>query len=231
MAVLLAAAGRFKMEWLKTTAETLASKESKETSAEPAAIPTPGGWGVAYCYGNRLESLRSNRHWQLDPDFAQLPEIKTDMAMLYLHGPGTRLGPREVQPFVRFEQGQFWAFSHLGTITTQDRLDTGNRLPDSNSLSEKYFLHILEGLSLEDIPGSVAARQKLLSQEPSLSFCLMRSDLMIVSCLFREKSAPGRLWFSRSELLLVMASQPIPSGSPLSSGSLIAITRQRREIP
>lgn len=221
MATFLAAAGRFTMEWLKTTAVALAGPQ-------PAGA-TAGAWGVAYCYGNRLEAIRSNRSWQHDPDFALLSELKSDMAMLFLDSPGRQLGPREVQPFIRHEPGQTWAFCHLGTIANPDQLDPGPRLPDSTSPSEKYFLHILAGFNPGDPTGSVATLQAQLTGG-DLAFCLMTPSLMVAS------SGTSPIWLGQSETLRVLSSAKLASLTlnftltPLAAAEVIAITRERREI-
>src|SRR5512135_983783 len=101
-----------------------------------------GGWGVAHCYGNRLEMIRSAQPCAQDPDFGKLNELRTDMVLISIGGMAPA-SQRELRPYVRREGGHVWAFAHPGLVRHEDRLDTGGRITDSKNPSERYFLYLL----------------------------------------------------------------------------------------
>jgi predicted glutamine amidotransferase len=231
MTAFVAAFGRFKMEELTAAAAAL-------LTAPAQADPLAGGWGAAWCHGNRLESARSNRPHGTDPEFAKLHDLRTDMAAVLLHDPSTRLGPREVQPFVRREQGRMQTFFHVGHIARPEQLRAGARLPDGPNPSERYFLHVLAGLDSRDPIASVRAALSSLAGEPTLSFMLMSNEGALVACSgdAARSSEEPQLFLGHAELLRVIAPQPVSPfehmrWEPLSSGTVISLSRERWNLP
>ena len=231
--MLVAAAGRFEMSQLVE-----ASITRVELGREV------GGWGIAYCYGNRLESTRSIHPCNSDPDFRKLGELRTDMAMICPDNPA-RVSTREVQPFTRRETGRTWAFYHHGDIVHPGHLDIGSRLPDSASPSERYFLYLMGRLDLQSPVESVtAALDELSTEHKGLSFCLMNSEVLVAaSWISGDKPDTGggarserALWLGQGEFVRFITSQPLYSipeitWEQLPNRSVLAMNRTRRELP
>jgi hypothetical protein len=170
MSTLLAAVGRFQMDVL-----------ARETLAAAGADGEAGGWGIAYCYGNRLETIRSALPCAHDPDFGKLDDLRTDMALLCIGGM-TPASPRELKPYLRRETGHTWTFAHSGIVKHEERLDTGGRITDSKNPSERYFLYLLGKLDEQTPVESLTSALAVLGDEDSLSFCLMCAEMMLVGC-------------------------------------------------
>jgi predicted glutamine amidotransferase len=232
MGLLIAAAGRFQLDQILDTAVT---------RVDPGG--ETGGWGVAYCYGNRLESVKSSHPCGKDPDFRKLAELRTDMALICPDNKA-RISMRELQPFVRRETGKTWAFYHHGEILRPQQLDIGGRLPDSTSGSERYFLYVLGLLDPESPVETVKAALEPLAGEQALSFCLISSEALVAVSWYEaekpagqgsERSARG-LWLGQGELVRFVTSQPLYSFSgidwePLPDRTVLALCRSRRELP
>jgi hypothetical protein len=224
MAAMFAAAGRFEMARLLDVARSGPDAE-------------PGCWGLACCYGTRLEALRSPHLPARDPEFGRLAELRTDMTCLLVE-PGTGRGVREIQPFVRRDSGRLWSFCQSGTVADPQSLDTGGRIVDSQSPSERLFLHLLNRLDNDAPVESVAAALGELESEPALSFWMMSCDLTIVASWHRPDTSDGEgvLWIGSGELVRFVASRPIPGVQEtvwerLPDRTVFGITRERWELP
>jgi len=195
-----------------------------------------GGWGVAHCYGNRLETIRSAQPCAKDPDFGTLGEIRTDMALICMGGM-TPASPRELRPYLRREAGRVWAFAHSGLIGCEDRLDTGGRITDSRDPSERYFLYLLNKLDDASPVESLSSALTALGEQDSLSFCLASAEMMLVGCWHGGGSdATGQLWTGEGELARYFSTKPLGSlpevrWIAMPNHNVLAITRSRRELP
>ena len=224
-----AAAGRFTMDWF-LSASLMSGKELGE-GGEPR-----GGWGLAYCHGNRLEVVKSHRSRTESAVFSQLLELRTDMAMLYLHDPEQVLSPRLVQPFIRRESGDAWAFLYTGQIPNLTGLFSGSRYPDGPDPGEQLFMYVLDRFWQEEPVASVNAVISRLNPDAELSFCLMSAEIMVAVCRFQDiKTSPGRLWLGKGELVRIVSSPPITqipgvTWEPLLSNQVLVINRQRRAV-
>lgn len=195
-----------------------------------------GGWGLAHCYGNRLETVRSAQPCAQDPDFSKLDELRTDMVLVSIGGAATT-SPRELKPYVRREAGHVWAFCHPGAVKGEGRLETGGRIADSRNPSERYFLHLLSKLDeqspVESLTNAIAA----LEDEGSLSFCMMCAEMALVGCWYGGAHEPGGpLWLGEGGLARYVSTKPLVSlpevrWQAMPNRTVLAITRTRRELP
>jgi hypothetical protein len=225
MSTLIAAAGRFQMDMLARAAREAAGADCDS-----------GGWGVAHCYGNRLETIRSALPCAQDPDFGKLDEIRTDMALICIGGMAPA-SPRELRPYIRRETGHIWAFAHSGLVRHEDRLDTGGRITDSKNPSERYFLYLLSKLEEQSPAESLTTAMAALGEEDSLSFCMMSAEMMLVGCWHGGASEPGEpLWSGEGGLARFFSTKPLLSlpevqWHAMPNRAVLAITRTRRELP
>jgi len=180
MGLLIAAAGRFQLDQMLDAAVARVKPEGET-----------GGWGVAYCYGNRLESIKSSHPCGKDPDFRKLAELRTDMALICPDNKA-KVSMRELQPFVRRETGKTWGFYHHGEILRPQQLDIGGRLPDSTSGSERYFLYVLGLLDPESPVETVTAALVPLTGEQTLSFCLISSEALVAVSWYEAEKPTGQ---------------------------------------
>lgn len=228
MPKIFAAAGRFSMEWF-LSAGLLPTANLKD-GGEPV-----GGWGVVYCHGNRLEAVRSDQSRTDNAVFGQLVDVRTDMALLYLHDQNQILAPRFVQPFFRRESGGAWAFCHIGQIPHPERLISELRYPDGPDPGEILFMHILDQFNPDKPDESLAAIFSTLD-EWEISLCLMAAETMVVFCRYGDsKSSQTRLWLGKGELVRVVCSPPIVdlpgiSWEFLPNNQVIVISRHRRAV-
>ncbi len=195
-----------------------------------------GGWGVAHCYGNRLETIRSAQPCAQDPEFGRLDELRTDMVLVSIGG-AAPASPREFRPYIRREAGHVWAFCHPGLVKHEDRLGTGGRITDSRNPSERYFLHLLSKLDeqspVESLTNAIAA----LEDEGSLSFCMMCAEMALVGCWYgAAHEAGGPLWLGEGGLARYFSTKPLVSlpeirWQVMPNRTVLAITRTRRELP
>jgi predicted glutamine amidotransferase len=250
VSTLIAAVGRFQMDVLARATLDAAGTDGHA-----------GGWGAAYCYGNRLETIRSALPCAQDPDFGKLNELRTDMALICIGGM-TPASPRELKPYLRRETGHTWTFAHSGIVKHEDRLDTGGRITDSKNPSERYFLYLLGKLEEQAPVESLASAMAALGDEDSLSFCLMCAEMMLVGCWQedgdkgiegqRDKvtdtrsldpliprslapESPG-LWSGEGGLAKYFSTKPLHSlpevqWEMMPNRTVLAITRDRRELP
>ncbi len=225
MSTLVAAAGRLQMDVLARAVRKAAGEDCDS-----------GGWGVAHCYGNRLETIRSAQPCAQDPDFGKLDGLRTDMTLVCIGGI-TPASPRELRPYIRRESGHVWTFAHSGLVRHEDRLDTGGRITDSRNPSERYFLYLLGKLDEQAPVGSLANAMAALGEEDSLSFCLMCAEMMLVGCRHAGSAdKTGPLWSGEGELARYFSTRPLSllpevRWEAMSNRSVLAITRTRRELP
>lgn len=195
-----------------------------------------GGWGVAHCYGNRLETVRSAQPCAQDPDFGKLDEIRTDMALVCIGGMAPA-SPRELRPYLRREASHLWAFAHSGLVRHENRLDTGGRITDSKNPSERYFLYLLSRFEEQSPVESLTSAMAALGDEDSLSFCMMCAEMMLVGCWYGNASElNGRLWSGEGELARYFSTKPLVSvpevrWQAMPNRIVLAITRMRHELP
>jgi hypothetical protein len=225
----LAAVGRFDPGWLVST--PLSSSDLTGGADFPLTA-----WGFAYCLGNRLESIRVPRVFEMPNEFARLAEIKTDMALFYLHEQSELAGPRLVQPFVRREAGLNWAFCHMGTIRQPERLIRPTRAPDSSDRSELFFMHLIDHFVPGDPIDSIQSLLSHLTDEPELSFVMMSPDMMVVTHWVKDAAQESfKLWLGKGELLRIFTSFPPfeitgVDWSELANHSVTVIFRERRSV-
>ncbi len=223
-----AAAGRFTMDWFLSSG--LLPWANLKNGGEPT-----GGWGVVYCHGNRLEAVRSHRSRSDDTIFGQLADVRTDMALLYLHDQNQILSPRFVQPFFRREAGGAWAFCHIGQIPNSNALLSELRYPDSPDPGEVLFMRILDRFN-PDNPDESLTSVFAPQNEWEISLCLMSADTMVIFCRFGDnRSSQARLWFGKGELARVISSPPIVdlpgiSWESLPNNQVVVINRQRQAV-
>jgi predicted glutamine amidotransferase len=224
MGVMVAVAGR-----MKTDAVLSAARESARADCE-----TPG-WGMSYCYGNRLETVKSLHPCNSDHEFSKLNDVRTDMMLVCLGSPTPPLSPRELRPFVRREVGHSWAFGHYGEIRHPERMQPGGRVTDSTSPSERLFLHILNTLRTDDPVDSATKSLEALGGEAALSFCLVSCETLLVGCWHADApESAGTLWVGYGSLARYVSSKPLQSmpevrWETMPNRTLFAINRARRE--
>jgi hypothetical protein len=225
LSTLVAAAGRFQMDIL-----------ARATRAVAGADCDSGGWGLAHCYGNRLETIRSAQPCAQDPDFGKLDELRTDMVLVSIGG-AVPASPRELKPYVRREAGHVWSFCHPGLVKHEDRLETGGRITDSKNPSERYFLHLLSKLDEQSPVESLTSAIAALGDEGSFSFCMMCAEMMLVGCWYGGTHEPGGpLWLGEGGSVRYFSTKPLVSlpevrWQVMPNRTVLAITRTRRELP
>lgn len=223
----LAAAGRFKMEWLLAAGFGGGTRlvDDQQLSGE---------WGLGYCHGNRLELVRSPGRKSEPGLLKALLELKTDMAVIYRHEPeGESVPSGRFPPYTRYEQGKQWLFCHTGSVTTVG--SDLSRWGRSGGLSsgELLFAHVFDRFNPEAPEESLRNLGTELAREPELAFCLMTAEFLGIFCRTgNREDSPSRLWYGRGELLRVVASgRPVSlSGifwEPVPDGQVIFIRRQR----
>lgn len=229
MGNLLAAAGRFDTNWLVSTA--LSSSGLTDGANVPGSA-----WGIAYCHGNRLESLRVHRAREMTNEFTRLAEIKTDMLGFYLHEHSELPSPRLVQPFFCREAGLNWAFCHMGTISHPERLLHPARVPDGPDPSELFFMYTLDHFKADQPIESMQSMLTQLTEEPELSCVMITPDMMVVAHWVKEGEGTAfKLWQGKGELLRVFTTLPpfeVPGveWNEVANHSVTVIFRERRAV-
>ncbi len=224
MDISIAIAGRFGIDLLVRTAKELMGLNPGRSY---------DSWGLAYCYGNRLEVARSGAASPGRLEFDTLAEVKTDMAILYLNEAKTDESRGLEQPFVHGRGPRAWAFCHQGKIQHPERLRIENRIPDGPSSSERYFLHVLAEFDIDDPVESMVRIQSGLD-EPEQNLLLLGADVLVVSSWEQGGDHPG-FWLGQGELLRVVSPSPVPSfkeldWEPIPDRTVFAITRFRRVV-
>ncbi len=222
MATFFAAAGKFTLDWLVNIGVQSVVPESER-----------GGWGFVYCYGNRLEVVRPARNRDGGTDLAQLIDIKTDMAMLYIYSREEMANPRAFQPLYRADIGGGWAFCNIGRLRHPERLARDIRLMTGDEPDELLFMYLIERLNPQDPVGSLNETLGQLVDESELNFALLSPDMLIFSFWSNPAGAARvKFWMGKGELLRVITSVFMPdlpgiNWNELPSGSVTVIRRER----
>ncbi|MGQ9678180.1 MAG: hypothetical protein ACUVUD_02735 [bacterium] len=202
MGKLLAAAGRFDVHWLISTALSGSNLTAKKSV--PATI-----WGLSYCYGNQLGVLRVNRPRDAEKELARLTEIKTDMVIFYLHDNNEVLSPRLVQPFVHRGVDSNWAFCHISAVRGPELLSDTNRSAEGGGSGEYFFRHLLDHFNPNQPIESVQTILSQISGEPDLSFAMMSPEMLVVTHWKIESEVTrSKLFLGKCELLRIFTNFP-----------------------
>lgn len=220
-------AGRFRMTDAQAALLELAGP-APVTAGSPGEISH--AWGAAWCYGNRLEVVRSPRHPAGDPELDRLADVRSDMAM-FCYAAGGMSSPRDMAPFVRREFDRQWAFCNAGRLKRAELISTGGRIVDGHNPGERLFLHLLSDLKLATPAESIEQSLQSLEGETELCFLLLSADMLIASSRYRDD---GGLWYGVGESLRAIATQRLSIGdvgwSEMSNGALYVISRRRWEL-
>jgi hypothetical protein len=219
MGMVFAIAGRFSTD--------LAAQVARELMA---GVTGPGyeNWGMAYCYGNRLETMRTHRDSAGELATGSLAEAKTDMALLCFNEPGA------VQPLVRRERNQAWAFACEGRVPEPEKLTTGEGIADPHNPEERLFLHLVDKFDPDDPVGSVESRVSQGLGE--LRFFLMNADVLVTAAGVSGEGTGSELWLGRAQLIRVISPVQIESvpgieWERIPDRTVLALTRLRRTLP
>lgn len=193
-------------------------------------------WGLAYCYGNRLEAAKVGLDAGQQPGFEKLADVRTDMAVLALGLTSEQEAP-VLQPLLRKEKKQMWAFCSGAGLPRPETLDTGRLRPQGESTQELLFLHLLSRLKVEDPVKSVRTTLEAMEVEAGLSFLLLSADMLVVACWNGASQPEGEseLWFGQGPLLRIVAPTPLRElerveWGKLGDRSVVAVSRLRRPI-
>lgn len=222
MVASFAVAGRFESGLVVDVAHAVIAHDPDRSFA---------GWGLVYCYGNRLEAIRSPAG-PAALRFDQLSDIRTDMVMMSLTDSPPQRGRPTGQPFLRREPGQSWAFGFDGAVSRPQELRIENRIPDGPSAEERLFLHLLAAFDDNEPVESVLRAQDGLPAEDRLDFLLMNVDMLFANCRGPAAGTPT-LWFGRGRLVRLVGPFPLLSvkgidWEPVAPGTVLAIARFRR---
>ena len=220
----VALVGRFDARMFETVARELGGPELGKDYA---------AWGVAYCYGNRLEVVRSVRTPAGRLDFGALGEVRTDMGFICLC---PELSREAALPLLRKERAARWAFLAHGAVGGTGRLELGERIPDGSSSGERLMIHLLNELDEQEPTASVERALGRLEGEPELGFHLLGADTLVVANWHEAGDSNGEeLWFGSGELLRVVAprrlvSVPEVAWEPIPNRAVVAVSRYRRPV-
>jgi hypothetical protein len=210
--VVIAFAGRFDSDLVAAAAKGLVQ-----------ALPEPGlsGWGMAFCYGNRLETLRGDKPGEGGYSFEELAEVKTDMALLALNEARPGALP---MPVSRRDKGRDWAWCPQAAVLA----DAGGE-PAS-----EYVRQLLLELDTED---PLASTEKVRATGPNQSFFFIGVELLLAD--LRVNAVAGQepgAWMGKGQLVSILSPVPLPQLSsfewePVPVGSTLVLTRFRHELP
>jgi hypothetical protein len=225
--VIAAAAGKFDIDLLIRAAVQMTKDESHRKLRS---------WGLAYCYGNRLEAAKVGLDAGQEPGFEKLADVRTDMAVLALGLTSEQETP-VLQPLLRKEKKQMWAFCSGAGLPRPETLDTGRLRPQGDSTQELLFLHLLSRLKEEDPVRSVRTTLEAMDVEAGLSLLLLSTDMLVVA---RWTGAPepgdkSGMWLGQGPLLRIAAPTPLRElerveWGKLGDRSVVAISRLRRPV-
>lgn len=207
--MVVAIAGRFRA--------TLAA----EIGAELAGKAAYDNWGMAYCFGNRVEVQRApGRAGALD--FSTLAALKTDMAILCLNEDKVQ------QPWVRREKGRTWAFASAGRVPELGKQVT---MPGTLCPEERLLVRLAGKFSPDDPLGLVEKHRPEGSEK--LRFLLMNDEALVLST--GEATTEPEMWFGRAPLLRVVSpvqlnAVPKVQWEPLPHNSILALSRYRHAL-
>jgi hypothetical protein len=193
-------------------------------------------WGLAYCYGNRLEAAKVCLDAGQHPGFERLVDVRTDMAVLAL-GLTSGQDTPVLQPLLRKEKKQMWAFCSGAGLPRAEALDTGRLRPQGDSTQELLFLHLLSRLKAEDPVNSVRTTLETLDVGAGLRFLLLNADVL-VAARWAGGSQPEEksgMWLGQGPLLRMVAPFPLRELErvewvKLGDRSVVAISRLRRPV-
>ena len=129
------------------------------------------GWGVVTGRSGRVTCHRSTSACWVDPAFAHLYGMETDLIMLHARraSPGIAVRYEFTHPF----EQDGWNFCHNGTVYD---FDVGER-----SDSQQLFVLILENVShSRDVPEAVKMTVRSLKDYSAVNFILSRDDQVYV---------------------------------------------------
>jgi hypothetical protein len=223
---MVAAAGKFGVDLLTNAALQMTRGESRRKLES---------WGMAYCYGNRLEAVKVGLEAGERPGFDRLSDVRTDMAMLALGLPGEGEAGL-VQPLLRKERKQMWAFCLNGTVSNPVSLDVGRLRPEGESPAEWLFLHVLNRFNAEDPVESVRTALEAMEVESELDFLLLNADMLVVARWAGSSlQGEGEIWLGQGPLLRIVAPTPLRELErvewvKMPDRSVAVISRLRRPI-
>ncbi|UCG42380.1 MAG: hypothetical protein JSU73_10975 [candidate division WOR-3 bacterium] len=193
-------------------------------------------WGLAYCYGNRLEAAKVGLGAGQKPDLERLADVRTDMAVLAL-GLSNEQETPVLQPLLRKEKKQTWAFCSGAGLPRPEGLDTGRLRPQGDSVQELLFLHLLSRLKSEDPVGSVRTTLEAMDVEAGLVFLLLGAEVLVAARWIgtAQPEEKSEMWLGQGPLLRIVAPTPLRElerveWGKLGNRSVMAITRLRRPI-
>lgn len=229
MGRVLAAAGRFDANWLISTALSCSNLTGGK------GVPVTA-WGVSYCYGNQLETLRVHRPREVEKEVARLAEIRTDMLIFYLHDQHEILSSYVVQPLVRRKGDLNWAFCRIGRLEHFEPLFQTTLYPEAVDPSELFFVQLLDHFTRDQPIESVQTILSQISDGPDLSFAMMCPEMLVVAHWTTEGDADElKLFLGKGELLRIFTTFPrmeIPGveWTEVANHSVTVMFRKRRVV-
>lgn len=209
--MVIAFAGRFNADFL-----VAAAKELVQATGEPGFA----SWGMAFCYGNRLETRRSGKSGAEGFSFSELSDVKTDMALLVLNE-----SPEAVMPLVRREKGKDWSWC------TQPSLPSGG---EPAAIAADYARRLLLELDPEDPVGTT---EKVRQTGPGQS-CFFSSVELLFADL-RSPAVTGQepgAWLGTGQLVSLLSPVPLRQlpnieWEAVPAQTALVFTRFRHELP
>lgn len=160
------------------------------------------GWGMAWVDGGRVSARKSSLRASDDSGYDELarrPMGRLGIVHLRWATPGLAIGPQNSHPFCRDNV----AMAHNGAIHPQDRLPellppAWERRVTGSTDSERYFLHILSRLQINDdaltaIAETVASIIARFTVNSLNAVLLTPAALYAVSCHDRSMIPEARL--------------------------------------
>ncbi len=210
--MVIACAGRFNADFIADAGRQLV-----------AALPEVSfaGWGLSYCYGNRLESRRSAKPGAEGIVFTGLEDVKTDMVLLALNETGADAG----DPLARRDKGRDWAWCARPSSApgSEPALRTA-----------EYARRLLLELDPDD---PVATTEAVRAAGPACSCFFISADLLLAD--LRVPALAGQApaaWQGTGQLVTVLSPLPLEqlpniTWEPVEPGTALALTRFRHELP
>lgn len=209
--MVIAFAGRFNADFV-----VAAAKELVQATQQPGFA----SWGMAFCYGNRLETRRSGKPGVEAFSFSELSDAKTDMALLVLNE-----SPEAVMPLARREKGKDWSWC------TQPSLAPGG---EPAAIATDYARRLLLELDPEDPVGTT---EKVRQTGPGQSCFFISVELLLAD--LRAAAVPGQepgVWMGTGQLVSVLSPVPLRQLANIEweqvlPGAALVFTRFRHELP
>lgn len=229
MGRVLAAAGKFDANWLISTALSCSNLTGGK------GVPVTA-WGVSYCHGNQLETLRVHRPPETEKEIARLAEITTDMLIFYLHDQHEMLSSYVVQPLVRRKADINWAFCRIGALRHLEPLFQTTCYPEALDPSELFFMQVLDRFTRDQPIESVQTLLSQISDGPELSFAMMCPEMLVVTHWITGSDVDElKLFLGKGELLRIFTTfsrMEIPGVEwiEVANHSVTVIFRKRRAV-